>query len=107
MDKKTELKIRRLTSNQAKALRAIISIPGTAISNPTASGVYISDRTGLQGNSLGGTVSALERNGIIQPLGREERQFNWELRDPDFVKSAASEPEVLIELLDKVAKDKK
>ena len=95
-----EDKIRRLTQNQAKALSAVVS--GT-VSAPTVSTSYISTATGLTGRSLGGTVSALERNNLIQPLGRADREFNWELSDPDIREARDKEPEKVKEILDKVA----
>ena len=66
INKKAEAKVRRLTPNQAKALKAVIT--GTA-SGIAVTGTYISNATGLTANAVGGTVSALERNDLIQPLG--------------------------------------
>jgi len=98
-----EDKIRRLTQNQAKALSAVVS--GT-VSAPTVSTSYISNATGLTGRSLGGTVSALERNNFIQPLGRANREFNWELSDPDIKEARDKEPEKVKDILNKVAGEK-
>lgn len=95
-----EDKIRRLTSNQAKALSAVVS--GTASGNVVSS-TYISNATGLTNRALGGTISALERNDFIQPLGREDRQFKWELSDPILVKARDKDPKGLKEILKKVA----
>lgn len=105
MNRKAELRVRKLTQNQAKALKAIISAPST---NFIVSGTYISTASGLRGNALGGTVSALERNGTIQPFGREERQFNWELTDPDLIQAKKEDPKTLIKMLGQiVGEDKK
>ena len=101
MDKKTELKVRRLTPNQAKALKAIIFPPSTVGS--VVPGSYISTASGLTGNALGGTVSALERSGTIQPFGREGRQFNWELTDSDLIHAKKEDPKTLADLLNKIA----
>lgn len=101
MDKKAELKIRRLTPNQAKALKAVVFPQNTVGS--VVSGAYISTASGLTGNALGGTVSALERSGTIQPFGREGRQFNWELTDPDLVQAKKEDSKTLSEILDKIA----
>lgn len=103
MHKTAEDKIRRLTQNQAKALQALISAPTT--SNPVASGTYISNASGLRGNSFGGTVSALERNGTIQPIGREGRQFNWELTDPDLKQAQQKDRETLLAMLKRITKE--
>ena len=101
MDKKAELKIRRLTPNQAKALKAIAFPPSTVGS--VVSGAYVSNASGLRGNELGGTVSALERSGTIQPFGREGRQFNWELTDPDIVQAKKEDPKTLVKVLGQIA----
>ncbi len=69
---RTENKLRRLSPKQAKALNTFITIPTAA-----------SGATGYSGQSLGGTVSALERNGFIEPFGREDRQLRWEISDQD------------------------
>lgn len=106
MNQKVELKIRRLTPNQAKALKAIVFPPSAAGS--IVSGTYVSLASGLRGNELGGTVSALERNGTIQPFGREGRQFNWELTDPDLKQAKQEDPKALRQLLERlVGEDKK
>lgn len=102
MDKRTELKIRRLTPNQAKALKAIVSAPSSVGS--VVPGTYISTASGLTGNALGGTVSALERSGTIQPFGREGRQFNWELTDPGLIQARKDNPKELLDLIEKIAK---
>jgi len=105
MDKKTELRVRRLTSNQAKALKAIVFAPsnlGSAIS-----GAYISTASGLTGNALGGTVSALERSGTIQPFGREGRQFNWELIDSGLKQAKQEDPMILMDILNRIASKEK
>lgn len=105
MNKKAQLKVRKLTQNQAKALKAIVSAPYTNFIVP---GAFISNASGLRGNELGGTVSALERNGTIQPFGREGRLLNWELTDPDLIQAKKEDPKTLIEILGKLAgEDKK
>ncbi|MBI2039912.1 hypothetical protein HYT18_02470 [Candidatus Microgenomates bacterium] len=104
MNKDAESKVRRLTPNQAKALKVIVSYPVGSV----VSGTYISTATGLTGNALGGTVSALERSGTIQPFGREGRQFNWELTDPDFIQAKKEDPKSLVKILGRIAgEDKK
>lgn len=105
MNKDAELKVRRLTSNQAKALKAIIFPPSNFTT--VVSGTYISTASGLTGNALGGTVSALERSGTIQPFGREGRQFNWELADSDLIKAKQEDPKNLKDILNRVAGEKK
>ena len=57
------MNVRHLTRNQARILLNIIN------KQPFL----------LKQNSLGGTLSALKRNGYILPLGRINRVFNWEL----------------------------
>lgn len=104
MNRNAELKVRKLTQNQAKALKAIVSAPCTNFIVP---GTFISTASGLRGNELGGTVSALERNGTIQPFGREGRQFNWELTDPDLKQAQREDPKTLAELLTAIAGEKK
>lgn len=103
MDSKTEEKIRRLTENQARALKAVVE--GTA-SGDAVTGTYISNATGLTANALGGTVSALERNDFIQPLGRDGRQFKWELEDQDLIKAQSEDPRGLNNILSRVAGEK-
>lgn len=105
MNKDAELKVRRLTPNQAKALKAIVFPPSNI--GTVVSGTYISIASGLAGNSLGGTISALERSGTIQPFGREGRQFNWELTDPDLKKARQEDPKILKEMISRIAGDKK
>lgn len=104
MKKNTEYKIRRLTQKQAKVLKAIISSPNGGIIVP---GAYISNATGLRGNELGGTVSALERNDIIQPFGREGRQYNWELIDQDLIQAKKEDSDGLSTLLNRIVGEKK
>ena len=99
MNKDAESKVRRLTPNQAKALKAIVSSPVGSV----VSGIYISTASGLTGNALGGTVSALERSGTIQPFGREGRQFNWELTDSDIVQAKKEDPKTLVKILGQIA----
>lgn len=98
MRPRAENKVRRLTINQAKVLKAI-AFPsnqnfGTAV--PTND---VSLASGLSQNSLGGTISALERNDLIMPFGREGRQYNWELVDPDLVRAKKEDPETLKQML--------
>ena len=102
INKSAETKIRRLTKNQAKALKAVIV--GTSAGIPVT-GTYISTATGLTANALGGTVSALERNDFIQPLGKEERQFKWELGDPDIITARQEDSKALINIVSRVAGD--
>lgn len=96
MRKKTEKKIRRLTKNQAVALETFITLPSAA-----------SGATGMMGPSLGGTVSSLERSGIIQPIGREGRQFNWEIVDPDISHDAEKNRKEVLELIKRISGDSK
>ncbi|MBI2338414.1 hypothetical protein HYU95_04490 [Candidatus Daviesbacteria bacterium] len=105
MKKDAESKVRRLTSNQAKVLKAIVFPPSNV--GTVVSGTYISTASGLTGNALGGTVSALERSGTIQPFGREKRQFNWELIDPDLKEAKQRDPRTLKDLLKRIAGDAK
>lgn len=105
MNKKTELMVRRLTPNQAKALRAIVFAPSNL--GPAISGAYISTVSGLTGNALGGTVSALERSGTIQPFGREGRRFNWELTDSDLKQAKQEDSMILMDILDRIASKEK
>ena len=102
MDKRVELKIKRMTPNQARAIRAIVSFHTSMGS--VVSGATISRTSGLTGNALGGTVSALERSGTIQPFGREGRMLNWELTDPDLIQAKKDNSKELLELIDKIAK---
>lgn len=95
-----ELKVRKLSQNQAKVLQAMVTVPYTSFVVP---GTYISTASGLQGNALGGTVSALERNGTIQPFGRDGRQFNWELTDPDLRQAQQEDPKTLLNMLTTIA----
>lgn len=103
MNKNAELKVRKLSQNQAKVLEAIISSPSP---NFVVSGTYISTASGLRENALGGTVSALERNGTIQPFGREGRQFNWELTDPDLIQAKKEDPKTLLDLIGRISGEK-
>ena len=105
MNKKAENKIRRLSQNQAKVLKEIISYSST-VAGTVVPGSYISNASGISGNMLGGTVSALQRNDIIQPFGREERQFNWELTDPDLIQGYKEDPDTLIKLINRIAGEK-
>jgi hypothetical protein len=93
MKKETENKLRRLTSNQASALKTFITKP-----------MATSGATGYSGQSLGGTVSALTRTGFIEPLGREGRQFRWELSDPDLKISLKQNKEEILVLLNRVSR---
>lgn len=106
MNKHAEGKVRKLTVNQAKVLKAI-AFPSNQNLGTAVQGSYVSLATGLTQNALGGTVSALERNDIIMPLGREGRQYNWELVDRDLLEARKNEPETLLELLNKVSGDSK
>lgn len=106
MHKNAEFKVRRLTQNQAKALKAIVFPPSSVGS--VVPGTYVSTASGLRGNEFGGTVSALERSGTIQPFGREGRQFNWELTDQDLIQAKKEDPKTLIKILGQIAgEDKK
>ena len=91
--KQTEKKLRRLTSNQAVALK-------TFILQPTA----VSGATGYSGQSLGGTVSALERNGFIEPFGRRDRQFRWEISDMDLKSDVQQHKDEVVGLLNKLSR---
>ena len=102
MNKKAEKKVRRMTQNQARVLRAIVSTPANMVSVGTS---FISTATGLRANELGGTVSALERNGLIQPLGKDGRTFNWELSDFDLKKARDEDPQSLRDMLSRVSGD--
>lgn len=105
INKDAEFKLRRLTPNQAKVLKVVVV--GTTSGVPV-SGAYISNATGLTANALGGTVSALERNDFIQPLGRENRQFKWELGDPDLITAREEDSKALTNILSRIAgEDKK
>jgi len=95
-----ELKVRKLTQNQARVIQAMVSVP---YANFVVPGTYISTASGLQGNALGGTVSALERNGFIQPFGRDGRQFNWELIDPDLIQAHQEDSKTLLNMLTAIA----
>lgn len=101
MHKDAELKVRRLTQNQAKALKAIV-FPSRNI-GLVVPGRYVSTASGLRGNEFGGTVSALERSGTIQPFGREGRQFNWELTDEDLIQAKKEDPKTLVRILGQIA----
>ena len=63
MGNSKDMKVRRLTKNQAITLLNIVN----------------KEPFKLNKNSLGGSLSALERNGFIVPLGRVGRNLNWEL----------------------------
>lgn len=102
MNKQAEQKIRNLTQNQAKVLKTII-FPKNQNLGSVIPGSYISLATGLRENSLGGTVSALERNDIISPLGREDRQYNWELTDPDLKQAKQEDPKTLKDMINRIA----
>lgn len=102
MNKRAEEKIRKLTFNQAKALKAI-AFPVNSNFGAAIPGSYVSSATGLTQNALGGTVSALERNDMIMPLGREGRQYNWELVDPDVLNARKEDPAALLDILNKVS----
>lgn len=101
MNKKAEEKVRKLTQNQAKVLKTII-FPTYKLGS-VIPGSYISTASGLRQNALGGTVSALERNDLISPLGRENRQYNWELTDNDLIDAKREDPKTLADLLNKIA----
>ena len=88
MDKATEKKLRSLSVKQADALKTFILRP--AIS---------SGATGYNGRSLGGIISSLHRNGLIDPLGKENRQFRWEIADENLKKDLSDNFEEVIELL--------
>lgn len=63
----TEKVLRNLSPKQAGALARIIK-------SPNGRGGF-EDR----GHGLGGVLSALYRNGIIQPLGKIARRRRWEV----------------------------
>ena len=106
MDKRAEEKVRKLTQNQAKVLKAVI-FPNTNIGS-IVPGSYISGASGLTQNALGGTVSALQRNDIISPIGRDNRQYNWELIDKDLIVAKKEDPDALRNMLNRITgEDKK
>src|SRR3989338_6123354 len=107
MNKQAEEKIRKLTQNQAKVLKAV-AFPSSNIGFGTAiPGSYVSNATGLTQNALGGTVSALQRNEIIMPLGREGRMYNWELVDPDLINAKNEDAKTLKNMLYVISGEKK
>ena len=93
MNKQSEKKLRRLTPKQAKALRTFILEPAA-----------VSGATGYSGQILGGVVSALTRSGFIEPFGREERQFRWEVSDPDLKNDLEKNRDEVLTLLNKLAR---
>lgn len=95
MKSQTEEKLRRLTRNQAKALTTFITKPSAA-----------SGATGLRGPMLGGTMSALERAGTVSPLGKEGRQFRWEITDPDIAEDLQENRKEIIDLLERISGNK-
>ena len=106
MHKNAEEKIRKLTQNQAKVLKAVM-FPNINVGT-VVPGSYISGASGLRQNALGGTVSALERNDIISPFGRDNRQYNWELTDADLITAKEEDPKTLKNMLNRIAgEDKK
>lgn len=102
MNKKAEEKIRKLTQNQAKVLKTMM-FPNNHSLGSVIPGSYISLSTGLRENSLGGTVSALIRNDMISPLGRDNRQYNWELTDSDLKQAKQEDPKTLHDMLNRIA----
>ncbi|GEM_PF-3446869 len=105
MDTKTEDKVRRLTTNQARALKAIV-FPTVTETVGTVSGASISVASGISGTMLGGTISSLERNNIIRPMGRDGRVFRWELTDNDLIEAKKTDPVTLHDLITKVGGEK-
>lgn len=93
MEKEIEQKIRRLTPNQAAAL-------STLILNPMS----LSGIVGKKGKGLGGIMSALARNGLIQPIGREARQYRWEITDEYLKRSLKSDYRGVLKLLKQIAR---
>lgn len=89
---KSEKKLKRLTSKQASALKTFILEPGA-----------LSGATGYSGRELGGTLSSLERNGFIEPFGREERQYKWEISDLDLISDVRDKHEETLNLLEKLS----
>lgn len=109
MNPKAEEKLRRLTKNQAKVLKTMIfppNFPKDLSVNATISGSYISNASGYSGNMLGGTVSSLERNDLIQPFGKEGRKFNWQVTDLDLLKAKEEDPKTLQEWLEQLSGEK-
>lgn len=102
VNKSAEEKVRKLTQNQAKVLEAI-TFPSNQSFGTVVPGSYVSLATGLSQNGLGGTVSALQRNDIIMPIGRDGRQYNWELVDLDLIKAREEDPDALKHLLRRVS----
>lgn len=93
MEKEIEQKLRRLTSNQAAALSALILNP-----------MSLSGTVGKKGKGLGGIMSALVRNGLIQPIGREARQYRWEIADDHLKRNLKSDYRAVIKLLKQIAR---
>ena len=88
-----EEKIRRLTQNQANALK-------TYVVKPTATSLA----TVYSGRSSGGVHSSLERLGILGPAGREGRNIRWQIIDPDISKDVGENRKEIIDLIDKIWK---
>lgn len=92
----SEKKLRKLSPKQAYALSSIITSRAAC-----ASGSAIP----LNNQSLGGVMSALQRNNYIAPLGfdPEKRQYRWEVVDEDMKKDKEKNPDSLNMLLRKIA----
>lgn len=89
----TEENLRSLTSRQAGALVTLIEEAGS-----------LSGAIGLSGRPLGGILSALSRKSLIKPLGREKRQFRWEIGDPDLKADLHDNRREVLRLLNKIAR---
>ena len=92
MNQKTDELLRRLTKNQAEALKTFITKPSAA-----------SGATGMRGPTLGGTMSALERSGLLKPLGRENRQFKWEIGNQNLAEDLEKDRKEILELLERIS----
>ncbi len=93
MKQETEKKIRRLTKNQATALRTYIAKP-----------IATSLATVYSGQSSGGIHSSLERIGILGPAGRERRNIRWEIVDPDLAADVKENGKAILDLIEKIWK---
>lgn len=93
MEKELEQKLRRLTPNQAGALSALILNP-----------MSLSGIVGKKGKELGGILSALARNDLIQPIGREARQYRWEIADDRLKRGLKIDYQGVLKLLKQVAR---
>lgn len=87
---KSEQKLRKLSPRQAEILLAIIK-------EPKGSDLAYS------GWKLGGILSALQRNKLIQPLGKENRRSHWEIADENLMADIVENSNRVNELLRRIA----